>query len=58
MILFSGMLYERHSVRPWLRWIQDLSLMNYSFATLVMNEARQGVPDLHPHAEKSTPPQC
>lgn len=40
MILFSGMLYERQSVRPFLRWMQDLSLVNYSYATYVMNEAR------------------
>jgi hypothetical protein len=40
MILFSGMLYERQSVRPYLRWMQDLSLVNYSYATYVLNEAR------------------
>jgi ABC-type multidrug transport system permease subunit len=38
MILFSGMLYERHSVPAGLRWIQDISVMNYSFALLVLNQ--------------------
>jgi len=38
MILFSGMLYERHSVPPSLEWIQDISIMNYGFALLVLNE--------------------
>jgi hypothetical protein len=38
MILFSGMLYERHSVPPGLEWIQDISVMNYGFALLVLNE--------------------
>jgi len=38
MILFSGMLYERHSVPEGLRWIQDISVMNYSFALLVLTQ--------------------
>lgn len=38
MILFSGMLYERNSVPPSLRWIQDISVMNYSFALMVLNQ--------------------
>lgn len=38
MILFSGMLYERHSVPPSLEWIQDISIMNYGFALLILNE--------------------
>ena len=38
MILFSGMLYDRASVKPALVWIQDLSLVNYSFAALIINQ--------------------
>ncbi len=38
MILFSGMLYERSSVPRGLRWIQSLSVMNYGFAALVLNQ--------------------
>jgi ABC-type multidrug transport system permease subunit len=38
MILFSGMLYERNSVPHSLKWIQDLSIVNYGFALLVINQ--------------------
>ena len=38
MILFSGMLYERASVPMYLRWIQHISVINYGFAALVINE--------------------
>ena len=38
MILFSGLLYERSSVPPGLEWIQDISVMNYGFALLVLNQ--------------------
>lgn len=39
MILFSGMLYERHSVPAGLVWLQDISLVNYGYALLVINQA-------------------
>lgn len=38
MILFSGMLYERYSVPAGLQWIQDISVINYSFGLLVLNQ--------------------
>lgn len=38
MILFSGMLYERASVPLFLQWIQHISVINYGFAALVINE--------------------
>lgn len=38
MILFSGMLYERNSVPHCLKWTQDLSIANYGFALLVINQ--------------------
>ncbi len=38
MILFSGMLYERASVPMFLQWIQHISVINYGFAALVINE--------------------
>ncbi|GAB5032116.1 abc subfamily abcg [Nannochloropsis oceanica] len=38
MILFSGMLYERHSVPAGLQWIQEISVINYSFGLLVLNQ--------------------
>lgn len=38
MILFSGMLYERSSVPRGLRWIQDISIMNYGFNALILNQ--------------------
>jgi hypothetical protein len=44
MFLFSGMLYERHSVPSYLRWMQELSLVNYSFGAYVTNEARWVIP--------------
>jgi len=44
MILFSGMLYERNSVPHSMKWIQDLSIMNYGFALLVINN----VEHVHP----------
>jgi ABC-type multidrug transport system permease subunit len=40
MFLFCGMLYERETVPSYLRWMQDLSLVNYSYATYIINEAR------------------
>jgi ABC-type multidrug transport system permease subunit len=40
MILFSGMLYERNSVPNGLAWLQDLSIVNYGFATLIITECR------------------
>lgn len=38
MILFSGMLYERRSVPHGLHWIQDISIMNYGFNALILNQ--------------------
>lgn len=40
MILFSGMLYERHSVPTALQWLQDISVINYSFAVLALNQVQ------------------
>ena len=44
MILFSGMLYERNSVPHSMKWIQDLSIMNYGFALLVINDVEHANP--------------
>lgn len=38
MILFSGMLYERRSVPQSLHWIQEISVVNYAFGALVLNQ--------------------
>jgi len=35
MILFSGLLYQRDSVPPYLSWIQYVSLVNYGFSALL-----------------------
>lgn len=40
MVLFSGLLYDRTTVSPWLRWIQDTSLVNYTYTALVLNQCR------------------
>jgi len=40
MILFSGFLYERTTVNTGLSWLQDLSLANYSFSLLIMNQCK------------------
>lgn len=40
MILFSGMLYERNSVPAGLEWLQDISLVNYGYALMVINQAQ------------------
>ena len=38
MIMFSGILYERSSVPWWLGWIQSLSIVNYSFSALMIQQ--------------------
>jgi ATP-binding cassette, subfamily G (WHITE), eye pigment precursor transporter len=40
MILFSGMLYERSRVPLFLQWMQYVSVVNYGFAALIINEVR------------------
>ena len=40
VILFSGMLYERLSVPVGLRWIQDISVLNYSCILLILNQVK------------------
>lgn len=40
MILFSGMLYERNSVPAGLEWLQGISLVNYGYALMVINQAQ------------------
>lgn len=41
MILFSGMLYERGRVPFFLKWMQYLSLVNYGFAGIMINECKE-----------------
>ncbi|TFJ86806.1 hypothetical protein NSK_001894 [Nannochloropsis salina CCMP1776] len=38
MIMFSGILYERSSVPAWLSWLQTLSIVNYSFSALMIQQ--------------------
>ena len=38
MIMFSGILYERSSVPAWLGWLQTLSIVNYSFSALMIQQ--------------------
>jgi ABC-type multidrug transport system permease subunit len=38
MIMFSGILYERNTVPVWLGWLQNLSLVNYSFSALMIQQ--------------------
>jgi hypothetical protein len=40
MILFSGMLYERARVPIFLQWMQYVSVVNFGFAALIINECR------------------
>lgn len=38
MIMFSGLLIERSSVPVWLAWIEDVSVVNYAFDTLMAQQ--------------------
>ena len=38
MIMFSGLLYERSSVPPWLGWIEKVSLVEYCFDSLLAQQ--------------------
>lgn len=46
MILFSGLLYDRNLVPMWLRWLEKVSIVNYGFAALILNQVG---PSLHLH---------
>lgn len=48
MILFSGLLYQRDTVPSWLSWIQSVSIVNYGFSAIVI----QQVPVLPPNVGK------
>jgi hypothetical protein len=38
MLMFSGLLYERSSIPTWLKWIEDISLVNYAFDALLAQQ--------------------
>lgn len=38
MILFSGLLYDRQLVPLWLKWLEYVSIVNYGFAALILNQ--------------------
>ncbi len=38
MVMFSGLLYERSSVPPWLAWIEKVSLVNYANNSLLSQQ--------------------
>lgn len=40
MILFSGLLYDRQLVPLWLKWLEYVSIVNYGFAALILNQVR------------------
>jgi hypothetical protein len=39
MIMFSGLLYKRESVPPYLAWMEKISIVNYSFSALLVEQA-------------------
>jgi hypothetical protein len=38
MIMFSGLLYKRDSVPPYLAWLENVSIVNYSFSALLVQQ--------------------
>jgi hypothetical protein len=38
MIMFSGLLYKRDSVPPYLSWLENVSIVNYSFSALLLEQ--------------------
>jgi hypothetical protein len=47
MIMFSGLLYQRNTIAPWLEWLEQLSLVNYGFSALVIQQVRAPHPPGH-----------
>lgn len=38
MILFSGLLYQRGTVPSWLAWIESVSIVNYGFSAMLIQQ--------------------
>jgi hypothetical protein len=45
MIMFSGLLYQRDSVPSYLAWLEKISIVNYTFSALLVEQVRL----LHSH---------
>jgi hypothetical protein len=41
MILFSSLLYQKSSVPEGLSWMQSLSIVNYAYGLLVLNQTEK-----------------
>jgi ABC-type multidrug transport system permease subunit len=38
MIMFSGLLYKRDSAPPYLAWMEKISIVNYTFSALLVQQ--------------------